>query len=103
VHGLRYGIDSDGTGPHGVTARDGHRSDEILPGQSWTYSFDIDETTIGAWPFHDHVRHVQASLDRHPDREGGFALATLAGRGAEEIPMRSPSPVLVMCGSRRCV
>jgi len=64
VHGLRYGIDSDGAWPRGVAARDGRRSDEILPGQTWTYIFDIDETTIGAWPFHDHVRHVQANVDR---------------------------------------
>jgi FtsP/CotA-like multicopper oxidase with cupredoxin domain len=64
VHGLRYGIDSDGAWPRGVAARDGRRSDEILPGQTWTYSFDIDETTIGAWPFHDHARHVQANIDR---------------------------------------
>jgi FtsP/CotA-like multicopper oxidase with cupredoxin domain len=47
-----------------VAARDGRRSDEILPGQTWTYVFDIDETTIGAWPFHDHVRHVQVNIDR---------------------------------------
>ena len=64
VHGLRYGIDSDGAWPRGVAARYGRRSDEILPGQTWTYVFDIDETTIGAWPFHDHVRHVQANIDR---------------------------------------
>ena len=40
VHGLRYGIDSDGAWPRGVTAHDGRRSDEILPGQTWTYIFD---------------------------------------------------------------
>lgn len=64
VHGLHYGIDADGAWPRGVAARDGRRSDEILPGQTWTYVFDIDDSTIGAWPFHDHVRHVQANIDR---------------------------------------
>lgn len=64
VHGLHYGIDSDGAWPRGIAARDGRRSDEILPGETWTYLFDIDEKTIGAWPFHDHVRHVRANIDR---------------------------------------
>lgn len=64
VHGLHYGIESDGAWPRGVAARDGRRSDEILPGETWTYVFDIDEKTIGTWPFHDHVRHVQVNIDR---------------------------------------
>jgi hypothetical protein len=34
VHGLQYGIDSDGAWPRGVTARNGRRSDEILAGQT---------------------------------------------------------------------
>ena len=64
VHGLHYGIDSDGAWPRGVASKDGRRSDEILPGQSWTYVFDVTEKTIGAWPFHDHVHHVQANINR---------------------------------------
>src|SRR5262249_57379207 len=56
LHGLRYGIDSDGAWPMGVQSRDGRRSDEILPGQRWTYVFDATPETIGAWAFHDHVR-----------------------------------------------
>jgi len=32
LHGLRYGIDSDGAWPFGIAARDGRRSDEIRPG-----------------------------------------------------------------------
>lgn len=64
LHGLRYGIDSDGAWPFGVTTRSGRRSDEILPGQSWTYVFDATTETIGAWAFHDHVRAVQANVNR---------------------------------------
>jgi FtsP/CotA-like multicopper oxidase with cupredoxin domain len=58
LHGVRYGIDSDGAWPLGVAAVDGRRSDEIRPGESWTYVFDVGEDTIGAWAFHDHVRDV---------------------------------------------
>jgi len=64
LHGLRYGIESDGAWPFGVGARSGRRSDEIRPGESWTYVFDATEETIGAWPFHDHVRNVQANVNR---------------------------------------
>jgi FtsP/CotA-like multicopper oxidase with cupredoxin domain/sugar lactone lactonase YvrE len=64
LHGLSYGIESDGAWPRGVASRDGRRSDEILPGQSWTYTFDITDEMIGAWPFHDHVRMVGMNINR---------------------------------------
>ena len=64
VHGLRYGIESDGAWPRGVANKNGRRSDEILPGQSWTYVFDVTDEMIGAWPFHDHVRDVHANVNR---------------------------------------
>ena len=64
VHGLEYGIDSDGSWPLGVQAVDGRRSDEICPGQSWTYRFDVREEMVGAWPFHDHSRHIGESVNR---------------------------------------
>ena len=64
VHGLRYGIDSDGSWPLGTQASDGRRSDEICPGQSWIYHFDVTEEMIGAWPFHDHARHIGESVNR---------------------------------------
>jgi FtsP/CotA-like multicopper oxidase with cupredoxin domain/sugar lactone lactonase YvrE len=64
LHGLRYGIESDGAWPRGVATRDGSRSDEILPGKSWTYVFDVTEEMIGVWPFHDHVRMVAANVNR---------------------------------------
>src|SRR5262245_57932932 len=64
VHGVKYGIDSDGAWPFGVGTKDGRRSDEILPGQRWTYVFDVTPETIGAWAFHDHVRDVAAAVNR---------------------------------------
>ena len=64
LHGLHYGIDSDGAWPFGVGTRSGKRSDEIRPGETWTYVFDCTADTIGAWPFHDHVRNVQANVNR---------------------------------------
>jgi len=64
LHGLHYGIESDGAWPFGVASRSGRRSDEIRPGESWTYVFDATQDTIGVWPFHDHVRNVQANVNR---------------------------------------
>ena len=61
LHGLSYGIDSDGAWPLGTEAHDGaaiRRSDKICPGQSWTYTFDVTDEMIGAWPFHDHYKRI---------------------------------------------
>lgn len=55
IHGLRYGIDSDGAWPFGTKAADGRRSDAICPGESWTYTYEVTEEMIGPWPFHDHA------------------------------------------------
>src|SRR6266404_4750975 len=41
IHGLRYGIDSDGAWPLGTQSSDGRRSDEICPNQTWIYTFDV--------------------------------------------------------------
>ena len=65
LHGLEYGIDSDGAWPFGTQSTDGRRSDEICPGQSWTYTFRVREDSIGAWPFHDHGSHaINESINR---------------------------------------
>lgn len=64
VHGLIYGIDSDGSWPFGVQNIDGRRSDAICPGQDWCYIFDVNEHTIGAWPFHDHHMHISEAVNR---------------------------------------
>ena len=64
VHGLHYGIDSDGSWPLGVQAADGRRSDQILPGESWTYQFRALPDSVGVWAFHDHFRMVQRWANR---------------------------------------
>lgn len=64
VHGLRYGIDSDGSWPFGNQSSDGRRSDEICPGQYWIYHFTVTDEMVGAWPFHDHSRHLTESINR---------------------------------------
>ena len=64
LHGLEYGIDSDGAWPFGTHASDGRRSDEICPGEHWTYTFDVTDKMIGAWPFHDHFQNVGSNVNR---------------------------------------
>jgi len=54
MHGLQYGIDSDGAHPLGVTDKDGVRSDAICPGKCYTYEYDVTLEMTGCWPFHDH-------------------------------------------------
>ncbi|MGB8379718.1 MAG: multicopper oxidase domain-containing protein [Dermatophilaceae bacterium] len=99
VHGLAYGIDSDGSWPFGVAAVDGRRSDAICPGEQWCYTFDITPDTVGAWPFHDHVQNIEASADRglfggiivrdptspKPDLEVPFFLHRMVGSGGDPL------------------
>jgi plastocyanin len=93
VHGLAYGIDSDGAWPFGVTANDGARSDQICPGESFTYTFDVTREMIGCWPFHSHHRHVEMETnlglfggvvvrdprERAPDHEIPFFMHRMQG------------------------
>ncbi len=82
IHGLRYGIDSDGSWPFGTQSGDGRRSDEICPGQTWTYYFQVTDEMIGAWPFHDHYRSIGASVNR-----GLFGgLVVLPEKEHEKLP-----------------
>jgi FtsP/CotA-like multicopper oxidase with cupredoxin domain len=70
LHGLSYGIDSDGAWPLGTQAKlgplpgDVRRSDEICPGQMWTYTYDVTPDMIGAWPFHDHYKRIGEYVNR---------------------------------------
>lgn len=95
VHGLIYGIDSDGSWAFGVhhLSHDGRRSDTICPGKTWTYVFDATPETIGCWPFHDHHMSIAENINRglfsgiivrdecppEPDYEVPFFLHRLAG------------------------
>ncbi|HJT51626.1 MAG TPA: galactose oxidase-like domain-containing protein [Nitrosospira sp.] len=63
IHGLRFGIESDGAWPLGVATRDGRRSDEILPGQKWTYVYDVTPEMVGVWGFHDHAHDVARNVN----------------------------------------
>jgi hypothetical protein len=86
LHGLHYGIDADGAWPFGVGSTDGRRSDEIRPGEKWTYIFDATTDTIGAWAFHDHVRNVQRNVNR--GLFGGLIVRDPAASCADhEIPL----------------
>jgi FtsP/CotA-like multicopper oxidase with cupredoxin domain len=82
LHGAHYGIDSDGSWPFGTQSSDGRRSDEICPGESWTYTFDVSEDSVGVWPFHDHWRNIGAYINR-----GLFGgLVVLPPRDLEHLP-----------------
>ena len=65
AHGLRYGIDSDGTWPFGTqSSSGGGRSDAICPGETWCYTFDVTYDMIGAWPFHDYTHHSNIKIEQ---------------------------------------
>ena len=86
MHGLHYGIDSDGAWPLGVQAKNGARSDDIHPGGRWTYRFRVSDETVGVWAFHDHHQTVQRWINR-----GLFGALIVrdprAPRADHEIPL----------------
>jgi FtsP/CotA-like multicopper oxidase with cupredoxin domain len=91
VHGIAYGIDSDGAWPFGTTASDGRRSDEICTGQRWTYVFDVRDDMIGAWPFHDHAHRIADNANR-----GLFGgIVVLSKEHHAQLPPPMPLPDLV--------
>jgi FtsP/CotA-like multicopper oxidase with cupredoxin domain len=82
IHGVIYGIDSDGSWPFGTQSADGRRSDEICPGQTWIYTYDVTDETVGAFPFHDHCRDIGTYINR-----GLFGgLVVLPEREHEHLP-----------------
>src|SRR5215470_7733405 len=109
AHGLRFGIDSDGAWPFG-TQSDAGRSDEICPGDTWTYTLDVMDYMIGAWPFHDHYRDIEPSVnrglfggivvrpreefDRMPQFQLPGGLVDLLGAGAAEQPGGAMAPAV---------
>ncbi len=96
VHGLKYGIESDGSYPFGTENASGRRSDEICPGDEWTYVFDVTEQMVGAWPFHDHYVHLMESVNR-----GLFGgLVVLPRRPRIDQPGRSSSGKTYPCTGR---
>ncbi|MDH3203157.1 MAG: DUF1929 domain-containing protein [Nitrosopumilus sp.] len=81
IHGLEFGIDSDGAWPFGTQNEDGSRSDRICPGEKWTYIFNVREEMIGVWPFHDHFGMVGKNIDR-----GLFGGLIVQPKGQITIP-----------------
>ena len=90
VHGLRYGIDSDGSWPFGTQSTDARRSDEICPGQMWIYAYDVTDEMVGAWPFHDHCHRIAESINR-----GLFGGIIVHPREYCDYPPRIELPSLV--------
>ncbi len=58
MHGIKYGIESDGAYPLGIKNNDGVRSDQICPGEKYTYHYKVTEDMTGAWVFHDHHKNL---------------------------------------------
>jgi FtsP/CotA-like multicopper oxidase with cupredoxin domain len=86
MHGLRYGIDSDGSWPFGTeAAHHGGRSDAICTDGTWTYTFEITEDMLGAWPFHDHTHHHHTAIDQ--GLFGGLVVMPCEERGPRPIKL----------------
>jgi plastocyanin len=86
IHGLHYGIESDGAWPLGVATQDGRRSDEIFRGQKWTYVYDVTPDMVGAWGFHDHAHDTARNINL--GLFGGLIVRNPAApRADHEVPI----------------
>lgn len=99
MHGLRYGINSDGAFPFGVEIGEGVRSDQICPGNRHIYEYDVKSDMTGAWVFHDHFMHIGMNArlgliggvvvrdTKWPkaDLEVPFFMHTMAGRRGQSL------------------
>jgi FtsP/CotA-like multicopper oxidase with cupredoxin domain len=104
IHGLSYGIDSDGSWPFGTEAADGRRSDEICPGQSWTYVYDVTDEMVGAWPFHDHHMHISDYVNR--GLFGGLVVLPRKGiepPGSLKLPKELEHLLEHLCEHPQCI
>lgn len=99
MHGIQYGINSDGAYPLGIKNNDNVRSDQICPGKSYIYEYDVTREMIGAWVFHDHHRDlgdnarlgvIGGLVVRDPswpqaDYEVPFFMHKISGRRAQPL------------------
>jgi plastocyanin len=98
-----YGVDSDGSWPFGVQTTDGRRSDEICPGQTWTYVYDVTDDMLGAWPFHDHHRDISANVNR--GLFGGIVVLPKSNHVPPRVtlPPRIEEVLVGLCKHPRCI
>jgi FtsP/CotA-like multicopper oxidase with cupredoxin domain len=77
-HGVHYKPSSDGSYLPGFSGRDG----DVRPGKTWTYRLTAGADSVGVWPYHDHSRDMERSI------EGGmYGMLSIRRRG-EPLPDR---------------
>jgi FtsP/CotA-like multicopper oxidase with cupredoxin domain len=77
-HGVHYAPSSDGAYLPGFSGRDA----DVLPGQSYTYRLLAGSDSYGVWPYHDHSRSMEDSING-----GMFGMLSILGR-RERAPDR---------------
>jgi FtsP/CotA-like multicopper oxidase with cupredoxin domain len=70
-HGVGYRPSSDGAYVPGFSGRDA----DVKPGQTWTYRLNALRTSVGAWPYHDHSKSMDASI-----AGGMYGMLSILGR-----------------------
>jgi len=87
-HGVHYAPTSDGAYVPGFSGRDA----DVLPGHSYTYRLVAGDDSAGVWPYHDHSRSMDASI------EGGlYGMLSILGRH-DQAPDREFEVVLAPWG-----
>ena len=91
MHGLQYGIDSDGAYPLGVVDKNGVRSDAICPRENYTYEYDVKREMTGCWVFHDHYKSLGRNGQGRTDRWHGGSRPLLARDRSGSTDLHAPN------------
>lgn len=78
-HGVRYTPENCGA----WTATNTQPGSAVMPGEHYTYEWDVLESSVGTWPYHDHSRPFNAAGTPAGHASGGMAMAD--GGAAMEI------------------
>lgn len=79
-HGVRYTPANCGS----WTATNTQPGSAVMPGESYTYEWDVLDSSVGTWPYHDHSKPFDASGAKSKQSSGGMAMAGASG-GTMEI------------------
>lgn len=71
-HGVRYRPDSCGA----WTATNTEPGSAVKPGEQYTYEWDVPESSVGTWPYHDHSEPFNAGAPSENSSGGDMSMGS---------------------------
>jgi FtsP/CotA-like multicopper oxidase with cupredoxin domain len=90
LHGVRYQPPSDGAWTSTFT----QPGTAIPVGDSYTYTYDVLETSIGTWPYHDHSVPFSTGAGGGGTSSPHMSMGPTANQGSSGQGINHPYPVM---------